>query len=423
MRLISWLIFFLTALIPVASEAIDLKEAIDLALKHNPRIKASLEEWQAERARIAQQKASYLPRIEASGGLSHENAPTFRRDSWSWSVTVRQEIADFGQRRSLLKARRAGSEAKRRELLATVLEVIETVKTAYYQVLYAQKLQNYRKEDLQRAQVHLAQAKTAYELGSRPKIDLTQARVDLARSKQALIKAQSRLKTAWVDLNRAVGVFGLAQELEGQLKEPQTRIDFKGLLDLALANNQTLKALEASLEDARHRLEAIRSEYRPRIYGEASYGEIAEHFPLKERWRASLNLTWPLFTGGEKGGRLKEALARLKGLEAQIADLRLEIRQEVEKTYYQWQEKMAQIKAASEALAHARENYDLTLGRYQVGAGSMVELLDAQTYLSQAESDYALALFEEKVVRFRLERLSGRLPSAAERFFKLEGQN
>jgi outer membrane protein len=113
-------------------------------------------------------------------------------------------------------------------------------------------------------------------------------------------------------------------------------------------------------------------------------------------WNAGATLTWNLFQGGLTSAQVREAEASTVGLEAQLASLQQQARFELEQARLAVRAAKAALGAAAEALVNARERLRLAEGRYQIGAGSIIELGDAQVALTSAaaqkvQADYTLA--------------------------------
>jgi outer membrane protein TolC len=79
----------------------------------------------------------------------------------------------------------------------------------------------------------------------------------------------------------------------------------------------------------------------------------------------------------------------------------------VESAYLRLVELQERIKANEAAANAAKENLDLANGRYQVGVGSIIEVTDAQTLHTEAQTTYVRALYEYKIADAQLARAIG----------------
>ncbi len=117
-----------------------------------------------------------------------------------------------------------------------------------------------------------------------------------------------------------------------------------------------------------------------------------------------MNLAWTLFDGGLTSARVREADANLDSLRAQEEALRTSIRVALEQAVLGVRAARSSVQAATEAEANAREQLRLAEGRYQAGAGSIIELGDAQVAASTAaaqrvQADYNLASARAALLR------------------------
>jgi outer membrane protein TolC len=123
----------------------------------------------------------------------------------------------------------------------------------------------------------------------------------------------------------------------------------------------------------------------------------------------SLQARWTFFEWGKTRADVnqmryeKQAFGeKIKGTEDQI---RLETKQE----YLNLKVREKNIRTAEEAVEQARENYRITKERYSQNVTTATELLEAQTYLSRAESDCHKAVYGYLIARARLDRATGTL--------------
>jgi outer membrane protein TolC len=86
---------------------------------------------------------------------------------------------------------------------------------------------------------------------------------------------------------------------------------------------------------------------------------------------------------------------------------RQQIAQEVESSYFRTVEADERIKANDAALAAARENLELANGRYQVGVGTIIEVTDAQTTYTDAQTRYIQSVLDYKIAEAQLTRAMG----------------
>ena len=116
----------------------------------------------------------------------------------------------------------------------------------------------------------------------------------------------------------------------------------------------------------------------------------------------------PLFQGWLTKAQVREAEWNLQGLQAQVDELRLQVRLDVEQSRLGVKAAKAALEASQEVLVNAKERLRLAEGRYETGVGSIIELGDAQVALTSAAQQTVQAEFRLASARAQLQRAIGR---------------
>ncbi len=105
---------------------------------------------------------------------------------------------------------------------------------------------------------------------------------------------------------------------------------------------------------------------------------------------------------------MQEALHTYNSIRAQEEEERQQVALEVERSYLRLGEAQERIKATEAAARAAKENLDLANGRYQVGVGSIIEVTDAETLHTDAQTSHIRALYDYKIAEAQLIKAMGR---------------
>src|SRR4029450_13961685 len=130
-------------------------------------------------------------------------------------------------------------------------------------------------------------------------------------------------------------------------------------------------------------------------------------FPLQPVWSVQLSLNIPIFDGFRTTNRVQETLHNYYNIKALEEDRRQQIALEVEQSYLRVVETQERIRATESAAKAAKENLDLAQGRYQVGVGSIIEITDAETLYTDAQTTYIGTVYEYKTGERRWARAMG----------------
>ena len=143
-----------------ADEVVDLKRALDIALKKSPVLDATRSEMDAADARLTQAKSAYFPQLDASAAYGHtwsesgdgsmtgSGSATDEYDSYSAGLSVDQYIFDFGYTQARVETSRQSLAASGQSYETSEKSLIRDVKDAYYEVLKNQQLVIVSKENV-----------------------------------------------------------------------------------------------------------------------------------------------------------------------------------------------------------------------------------------------------------------------------------
>ena len=127
-----------------------------------------------------------------------------------------------------------------------------------------------------------------------------------------------------------------------------------------------------------------------------------------------VTLEWPLFTGFARKHRLARTKADLSKEEAEAERLKLAVRQEVWNAFSKVTEGYQTLETTQTLVQDALESQRLSRERYEAGAGTITELLDAQTALARAQATRVEAEWDYRMAQAYLKRAVGTLGTARE---------
>jgi outer membrane protein len=407
---------------PIAGRVLTLDEAVGIALEQQPQITARLFDYAAARYRVDQALAPLLPQLTGNvsttkvqsniipSGTGNPSPVAFTRDFGQTliaQVALSQLLFDFGKNL-------AATEAARK-LQDVALESVElqrqlislSVKEAYTNILFAQRLIRVNEQALQRADLNLKSARGFYEVGTRPKSDVARAEVDVANAKLAVIQARNAERLALVALNTAMAIdVDTPTTIQDNLVYEPVTLDRQAIRAEALRQRPEYRQAKLTAEAAEAQQRQAFRNFFPDITGSGTYGGVRTD--LGPTWSATLALTWTLFDGGGRIGRYREARANYDGAVARIKSTELDIIQNVEQAQITVIDASERIQAAQTAVASAQENFRLAQGRFDAGVGTILELTDAQLALTQAQNTETQALSDYRIALYRLDRARGR---------------
>jgi len=406
---------------PVTGPVLTLDDALLVALDNHPNLQAARERIGAQRAVVGQQMADYYPTINLSNGYETSysgkaSERTFASESYSSVAKFGMILYNFGKREGAVQAARETLNATSHNYKTTVDGVILGVKQAYYAYLQARAIVTVREETVKSRDLLVRQARGFYEVGTRARIDVVRAESNLYTAQADLIAAQNAVKVAWVTLKNAMGLRELP---ERPLVEEAIMTTIPYSLDeakeLAYATRPELKSFDAQRKAQDQNIAVARRGHLPDLNFESSYGRkhgsnetSSNTFPLQPSWSVNLSLNIPIFDGFRTTNRVEETLRNYYVIKSQEEQQRQQVALDVEQSYLRLVELQERIKANEAAAKAAKENLDLANGRYQVGVGNIIEVADAQTLYTDAQTTYVRALYDYKIADAQLVRAIGK---------------
>jgi outer membrane protein len=399
-----------------------LSEATAFALRQQPTIRAARGSLTAAQARVPQARSSYYPRIDFQTGIQEsefKSSTTNRRqrsDSTFATLLGRQLIYDFGKTSALVDEAQAGSRAASGELERVRDQVVQNVRQAYFNLLAARRLVGVADAALARSDLNLRSAQGFFDVGTKPKSDVTRAEVEVANARVDVIRARNLVRLSETTLANALGLEATVPiEIDDILTYEPVTLDPAQLRAEALGNRPELSQAQARLDASRAQLSGARARYLPDLTVNGSVGMVSDELvfssggtSFSDTWSVTGQLTWNLFEGFFTQNRVKETQALVETARANYETVELQVRLEVEQAYITVVEAGERYGATEKAVESAQENLRLAQGRYDAGVGTILELTEAQLSLTNAEADSVRAVTDFRVGLAVLDRVVGR---------------
>jgi len=399
-------------------ESLNLERCIEIALKRQPAIIAAMNTANASQSRIGQAQANYYPQIDWTSSASRNSVGPktsfgFKTkpvlyNSYSTSAALNQNIYDFGKTAAQVKIQRLNYDSSLSDVENTSEQIILNVKQTYYGVLQAKRSRDVSAETVKQFEQHLEQAKGFYEVGTKPKFDVTKAEVDLSNSKLNMIRAENAVRIAVASLNNAMGVPDApGYEVEDNLSFKKYEMKFDDAVSKAYQNRPDLKSIIVKKQAAESSVELAKKGYFPVLTGTAGYDYAGNTFPLERGWNIGATFSFPVFNGFLTKYQVEEAKENLNVLRANEESLRQSVFLEVQQAYLNLKEAEDSIPTAELTVQQAQENFEIANGRYAAGVGNPIEVTDAEVLLANAKLSYIQALYNYKVSQSSLEKAMG----------------
>lgn len=384
-----------------------LESALQIAVANDPELRAAGARVEAAAGRAAQAGQWSNPELE----LAAQEWPVSRGNGFAdaeQTIGVAQTFP-FPGKKSL--ERKAGTEGVRRseaERAGRRMELIRAVKSAFCQVLAAERLAGVSAELVQVAESSGATARKRVEAGATPYQEQLRAEIQAEQARTELTGFQRQLAAVRHLLFNLIGRPDAAETVvQGTLPETAR----PELLDPApsswLARHPSAQAARAGVDRAGSEERRARLEPYPDVKVGLGGGRLGESSEAIVELRFSV----PLPIVDRAKGRKQEARAEVKVAEAEVAAVEQRLRRE-------WGQASQRYRAAAEQVATYRErllpkaNEALRLVQkgFEEGKFSFIDLLDTQRTTAEARLAYQRILLELALAQAELEALLGETP-------------
>lgn len=401
-----------------------IEDAVRIGLDNHPRIKSASERIGSQQAVLGQQMSAYYPTVSLNNRYVTSQSSTSggsdsAAESYSSLANFNMTLYNFGKREGNVQAARDTLNATKQDYATTTQDIVLAIKQAYYVYLGSQEVVRVRQETVRSRDLLVRQARGFYEVGTRARIDVARAEANLYSAQADLIAAENNVKIAWVTLRNAMGSPRLPEQpVAADSPEVEFSMDLAGARNIAFDSRTELKSFEAQRKASDQLIATARRGHLPDLIFDASYGrrhvsdqsidgDRINTFPLQPTWSVGLSFNIPIFDGFRTTERVQETLHNYYNIRAQEEDRRQQIALEVEQSYLRVVELQERIKATESAAKAAKENLDLAQGRYQVGVGSIIEVTDAETLYTDAQTTYIRTIYDYKIADAQLARAMG----------------
>ncbi|MGC3997685.1 MAG: TolC family protein [Anaeromyxobacter sp.] len=248
----------------------------------------------------------------------------------------------------------------------------------------------------------------------------TAAPLDALRARTELVKRQSDLADARAGLDKAELALGILLGRPAPVRvtvpdvgaqpDPAPTAQVEPLEAEALAHRPELAATQAQVEAAQAGVRSAWARLAPQLSASASVFrsdtlQITEEY---DGWRATLDLSWPLYDGGFRYGKRRQAEAQLTGARAGAEAQRLAVVQEVRDAARDLEVARERLRLAGTQRDLAAETRASAQRSFDAGIASSLDVIDANDRLFQAETGLAGARARLAAARLALLRALGR---------------
>ena len=404
-------------------------DCINIALAQNADILKAQSDLKASQGVVIQTRAVALPQVIASGkytrvenSLAQNLFPSTNgtpNQNWNTGIQIVQGIYEGGK---LIAAVQAASATKKQAIAQYDTQVADTllaVRLAYYDVLLAEQQITVNEASVKLLQKELDDQQRRFDAGTVPHFNVLRAEVALANAKPNLFHANSQYRISKNVLANLLG-YNLPRDVLENIPLNLTDtfditpwdMALPDAIQQALERRTELKDLREQVVLQKLNIVSAKSGYQPVIQAFAGYGWQNSEFSTDigdevNGWNVGGQLTWSIFDGALTYGKVKQSKALYKKSETELEDRSRQIELDVRTAYSDFLEAKEVLDSQTKVQEQAEEALREANARFDAGTGTQLDVLDAETSLTQARTTQVQALHDYATARARLERSIG----------------
>lgn len=430
--LLSFVMMAFSGPFALAQEVLSLEEAIRRGLESNYSLRVSRNQEQISHNNFTVGNAGFLPVIDLRGQYSGalNNQEQNLRDGTKTSTTgIHNTTATAGLSLgwNLFSGFRVQTTYSRLEELRNLGELntrfaienlIGRIASEYYYYVQQQQLMHNLQYAVDLSRERLRIDEERFLIGSGSKLQLLQSQVYLNADSSRLQRQYEVLRASRIRMNELLA----HDELSAEYFLADTSITVLVLPDLDFLRQQTLEANTSLLMAASNQvlseldMKIIRSRSYPYLNASSGYGYTYNTFGVANtRNQTTMGVSYGLtvgvniFDGFNRQREKSNALIEVENREIILDRTRQEVLGDLLTIYNAYLNNLRLVNLELQNLEFARENQDIALDRYKLGALSGLELREVQKSLLDAEERLLSVQYQAKLAEISLMQLSGRI--------------
>lgn len=385
----------------VPNRPVTAEEAARIALRLQPSIAVARDSVLAQQGITQQIRAGILPQVAIQGAYNHIEVLTSQATGASSvtsltgaegitaTATLRQLVYDFNHTRDLIRQSVAQEQAASYNLTATQLNLVLSVKQAYYQVVENHHLVEVQEANVANRQSQLDLAIARLKSGLGLPSDVVTAETAKAEAILSLNQARANEGIARLNLAYTIGIDPRTPILVTETGEvPLATDDVNVLFQSGLKRRPEVLQAEALIRSATYGVNAAKTTNAPTISGNVNVASRGtEVFPQGNTFSIGAAIQFTPLDGGLTSGKVKQAKAGLDSARAQLASVQLTVQSDIAQAYLNLRTAERGVLLATSDVVNAEEGVRIATGRYRAGLGQFLDIINAQAFVVSARTN------------------------------------
>lgn len=405
---------------------LSLEKCIQLALERNLNLAQEMVKISNRNEEIREVKGTAFPQLSVESGYTYignitkidfgegQKISLVPEDNYIVKFMVTQLLYTGGQVRSALRLAEAAKESVEMEDKLTREGIIMMVSIYYYNCLLTDKMVLVAGETVETVRAHLNNVRKMKEQELVSEFDLLRAEVELANVEPLLIRSRNQREISFARLADIIQWDGGKFTLIDDFDQHYAEFDRESINAIAEDNRFEIKLLLANKKVLQEATNIEKGTYKPTILAFGNYDWANDELDIMTGdttwnygWNVGLQMSWTLFDGFQRQARVAKSQGELKILSLEKEKLLNSIHLELTEAVNNYQEALDLINSQKINVTQARRGLELAKVRYNQGISTQLEVLDSQTALTRAQSEYVSALHAFSLAKISLKKAMG----------------
>lgn len=441
----SWSILIVSAVVTTMAFAqpseqpkvLTLDRAIQIVLDQNVTVQQAQNNLERDQAGVLAAYGNFLPSVGVSSSWSGSQGETFLPNgqklpssyvrSLSSSIGAQMTVFDGFSNTSTLNQSTSNAVSSEYTLARARQTVVNQARKLYYEVFRTRRLLEVTEASLKYNQQQLDRVKETARLGSASLVNVYQQQAQVGQDEVNVVQAQNNYENAVANLiaylaldvteTYVVEDSSIPSEVDAAMRmaDKGARGDFRAMVEKSLGARYDYQASKEGFYAAQSGVTIARSGYFPSITTRLSYGlsgnnrSINEFEDLKNNRSFSwgFSLSFPLFSGFSTSRSEQAALVTQKNAELTLRDNERKIQVELRSALLQLEYSEKNYDATLKSLQYQEQNLKVNQEKYNVGSGTLLDLLFAQNNYNSALVAKINAVYQYLTAKSSLEYALG----------------
>lgn len=370
-------------------------------------------------------RAALYPTLNASAGQSKSAGERLGQSgqlvpftgAWTYNTGLTSQLTlfDAGKMFADIKNQQANVTAAQAGEVNTEFGVGLQVKLAYNSILAAKESEAAARAQLDAAQAQLQTSIAKVQAGAANVSDSLRSVVQVGNAQLALLTAQNTYRVQSAALTRLVGTpYFVTADLADTVDHPVAPLDSAAIMQMAIAG-PPIRQFEAQAAAAAASERSARAAYLPTVTASfnysgngtaAAYGLNNNPFPYSRG--VSINLNYPIFNRFARENNVATAQISLENAQAQVKDARLGAQQNIITDIATMRNNEEAMRVQQQNVRASEEDLRVQQQRYNLGASTLLDVLNSQTALVTARQALIQARLNYRNARAQIEAVIGK---------------